>query len=103
MTEIKLGMKGKILKGQHSPRGEVMIEDDTKGSTGGYYIYIWPNDGTKWSDSNEEMMYDDWFLSLDEVKQQIEYEGWEIKWPSNHTKNPSENEKNNHEEMGSRK
>ena len=39
MTEIKLGMKGKILKGQHSPRGEVMIEDDTK-STGGYYIYI---------------------------------------------------------------
>ena len=101
MVEIKLGIKGKITKGEYSPHGEIMIEDDTKGSTGGYYIYYWPNDGTKWPDSNEEMMYDDWFLSLDEVKQQIEYEGLEIKWHSNHTKNPIENERNNHEEKGS--
>ena len=92
MTEIKLGMKGKILKGQHSPRGEIMIESAASSGRKGYYIYKWP-------DSNEEMMYDSWFLSLDEIKQQIEYEGWEIKWPSNHTKNPIENEENNHGEM----
>ena len=88
MTEIKIGAKGKILKGPYSPNGEIMITDDTKGSTGGYYIFTWPNDGTKWPDSNKEMVYDDWFESLDEVKRQIEYEGWEIKWKANHTKNP---------------
>lgn len=101
MTEIKLGIKGKILKGQYSPRGEIMIEDDTNGSTGGYYIFTWPNDGTKWPDSNEAMVYDSWFESLDKVRQQIEYEELEIKWPSSHTKNPNKNEKNNHDETGS--
>jgi hypothetical protein len=35
------------------------------------------------ADSNEEV--DSWFESLDKVKQQIEYEGLEIKWPSHHT------------------
>ena len=82
MTEIKIGIKGRILKGKYSPKGEIMIEDDTKGSTGGYYIYYWPNDGTKWPNSNIEMVYDDWFESLDQVKQQIEYEELEIKWVS---------------------
>ena len=60
-------------------------------STGGYYIYKWPNDGTKWPNSNIEMVYDSWFESLDKVKQQIEYEGWIIKWPASNTKNSGEN------------
>ena len=98
MTEIIIGVKGKILKGPYSPNGEIMITDDTNGSTGGYYIFTWPNDGTKWPDSNEAMVYDSWFESLDKVRQQIEYEELEIKWPSSHTKNPNKNEKNNHEE-----
>ena len=62
--------------------------------------FTWPNDGTKWPDSNEAMVYDSWFESLDKVRQQIEYEELEIKWPSSHTKNPNKNEKNNHEETG---
>ena len=100
-TEVKLGMKGKTLKGEYSPHGEIMIESAASDGRKGYYIFAWPNDGTKWPDSNEEMVYDDWFLSLDEVKQQIEYEGLEIKWPANHTTNPNEKGKNNHEEKSS--
>lgn len=101
MVEIKLGVKGKIIKGEYSPHGEIMIESAASDGRKGYYIYYWPNDGTKWPNSNIEMVYDDWFLSLEEVKQQIEYERLEIKWPATHTKNPNENQENNQEETDS--
>lgn len=74
MSEIQLGVKGKIL----NTNEQIMIEDDTKGKTGGYYIYIWPQKRK----SNEMEVYDSWFESLDKVKQQIKYEGWKIKWAS---------------------
>jgi hypothetical protein len=73
MTEIQIGIKGRILKGQHSPKSEIMIESAANDGRSGYYIYKWPNDGTKWPNSNIEMVYDSWFESLDKVKQQIEY------------------------------
>ena len=37
---IKFDIKGKILEGEYAPNGEILLEDDTNGSTGGYYIYI---------------------------------------------------------------
>ena len=77
---IKVGIKGKIVKGTHSPNGELLVEDDTDGSTGGYYIYIWPNDGTKWPGTDKDMIYDIWSEDWSWVEGQFEYEGWEVEW-----------------------
>ena len=43
MSKIQLGVKGKIL----NTNEQIMIEDDTKGSTGGYYIYMVSKKETK--------------------------------------------------------
>jgi len=67
MFEIQLGIKGIILNANK----QIMIEDDTKGSTGGYYIYTWEHDKI----SGEIKGYDDWHETLDKVKQQIKYQG----------------------------
>lgn len=76
---IKFNCRGRILKGEYSPNGEITLEDDTE-ETGGYYIYIWPNDGTKWPESNDDMVYDCWFESLDRVKNHFKNRNWEIEW-----------------------
>jgi|APCry1669188879_1035177.scaffolds.fasta_scaffold125753_2 hypothetical protein len=76
---IKLGIKGKILKGIYSPNGEVLIEDDTA-NTGGYYIYIWPKDGSCWPDTDKEMLYDDWLENYDQVVNSVKRRGWVIEW-----------------------
>ena len=81
---IKIGKRGHIIKGEYSPKGEIMIVDDTA-KTGGYYIYIWPNNGEKWSDSNQEMIYDLWYENFDKVKRHFESEKWKIKWQNNST------------------
>jgi hypothetical protein len=82
MIMIKFGVKGKIIKGDYSNHGELLLEDDTNGRTGGYYIYIWPNDGTKWPESQDDMVYDIWV-----EKEKIlfsyfkEFGGeWEVEW-----------------------
>ena len=38
MTEIKLGVKGKITKGEYSPHGEIMIESAASDGRKGYYM-----------------------------------------------------------------
>ena len=79
---IKYGVKGRILEGEYSPRGEILIEDDRDGSTGGYYIYIWPNDGTKWTDSNDDMVYDIWVEKEKILFSYFKECGgeWEVEW-----------------------
>jgi hypothetical protein len=78
---IKIGVQGIIIKGAYSPNGKLRVEDDTEGSTGGYYIYIWPNDGTKWPGTDKDMVYDIWLENWDCVESQFKHEMWEIFWP----------------------
>jgi hypothetical protein len=84
---IKIDIKGKIIKGQYAPLGELIVKDDTKGKTGGYYIFVWPNDGTKWPNSNDDMVYDIWLEDYECLKSQFEYEGWKIEWYDEDKKN----------------
>ncbi len=77
---IKFDVKGKILEGKDSPNGEILLEDDTNGSTGGYYIYIWPKDGSCWPDSDKEMFYDSWFENYDRMIEHIKDHNWVIDW-----------------------
>lgn len=77
---IKIGIKGKIIKGTYAPNGELLVEDDTAGSTGGYYIYMWPNDGTKWTGSDDDMIYDMWLEDWQQVESQFKHAEWEIEW-----------------------
>ncbi|MEK6733624.1 MAG: hypothetical protein AABY27_00760 [Pseudomonadota bacterium] len=76
---IKFNIKGKILKGDYSPNGEILIEENSD-SPGTYYIYIWPKDGTCWPNSEKEMLYDDWLENYERLLENIEDRNWEIDW-----------------------
>ncbi|WP_339040179.1 hypothetical protein [Candidatus Lariskella endosymbiont of Hedychridium roseum] len=74
---MKVGYIGKIISGDYSPYGEILIKDDTAES-GGYYIYIWPKDGTKWPNSKHEIMYDVWLEDCSKIQQYFSYRKWVI-------------------------
>ena len=76
---IKFGVKGKILKGDFSPNGEILIEDDTE-DTGGYYVFTWPKDGSCWPDSDKEMLYDLWFENYDRLMKYMNSKNRVIAW-----------------------
>jgi hypothetical protein len=84
---IKIGIKGKIIKGSHSPNGELIVEKGGSDNYGDYYIYIWPNDGTKWTDTDEDMIYDLWLENWEWVEGQFKREGWEVEWYDEEKKN----------------
>jgi hypothetical protein len=77
---IKVGIKGKIIKGVYSPKGELVVEDNNTEDTSGYYIYVWPNDNSKWPGTDKDMVYDTWLENWNCVESQFKYEGWEIEW-----------------------
>ncbi len=78
---IKTEIKGKIIQGTYSPNGEVMVVEGTdKKGLSYYYIYIWPNDGTKWPDTDKDMIYDYWLESWHLVESFFEDWEWEVEW-----------------------
>lgn len=56
-----------------------MVEDDTD-ETGGYYVYIWPNDGTKWRGTEDDIAYDCWFENYQRLESNFKFRNWEIEW-----------------------
>jgi hypothetical protein len=83
---LKIGIKGRIKNGEYASSGEVLIERAEDVKEGSYYIYIWPNDGTKWPDSDTDMVYDYWLEDLKGVEAQLKFLGFEIQW---YDENPS--------------
>ncbi len=62
---FKIGKWGKILDGEYA-NWYLMIDDDTKGSTGGFYIYTVKDI----NDENSEG-YDGWVENEHQLKQHI--------------------------------
>src|SRR5687768_15021016 len=77
---IKVGIKGRVLKGRGAPLTEVLVEKSKESRVGAYYIYIWPNDGTKWLGTDKDMVYDDWLQDWECVEDFFKDEGWEVEW-----------------------
>jgi hypothetical protein len=77
---IKIGVKGKINKGKYAPNGEVLLKGADEVRPGSFYLYVWPNDGTKWPESEEEMVYDNWMEDWSWVEEHFKNRKWEIQW-----------------------
>jgi len=75
MTNIPLGVRGKVLNGTH-PNTMIRMDDDTK-NTGGFLIYQW------WDGSNgpnELGAFDDWVESRASLEQYFANTGWSVEW-----------------------
>jgi len=70
--QVLVGKWGKIIAGKQAG-WYVLVEDDTDGSTGGFYVFISPVTSGKNG-------FDDWFEKLDGVQRQFQFNGWEIQW-----------------------
>jgi hypothetical protein len=80
---LKIGVKGKLIKGLYAPLGEILIEEDKDNFDKEkcyYYIYIWPNDGTKWPGTDKDMVYDYWIEDLKGVEAQLKFLNAEVEW-----------------------
>lgn len=71
---FQIGKWGRILNGEN-PNWYLKIEDDTKGSTGGFYIYTVKNP----NDENSED-YDDWAENEESLKNYMNYIKLQIEW-----------------------
>lgn len=77
---IRIGVKGRITKGLYSPKGELIVEKAADDNFGDYYIYVWPNDGNKWPETDKDMVYDTWLEDWDWVESYFKHRHWEVEW-----------------------
>jgi hypothetical protein len=68
MVDVKFNIKGRITIGSDANKS-IIVQDDTQGSTGGYYIYT-TDDLVK-----DSPIYDDWYETIEPVKKFIEEYG----------------------------
>jgi hypothetical protein len=71
---FEIGKWGKITNGQYAD-WYLMIEDDTNGSTGGFYIYTVKNPKVKDSEG-----YDDWVENEEALKNYISHINFQVDW-----------------------
>lgn len=71
---FKIGKWGKILDGKYKD-WYLMIDDDTKGSIGGFYIYT-----VKDPKDNDSEGYDCWVENIIELERHIENLKFKIYW-----------------------
>ena len=74
---FEIGKWGKILDGQYSD-WYLMVDDDTDGSTGGFYIYTVKNPNDKTSEG-----YDDWVENEETLKRYMNNIKFQIDWTCN--------------------
>jgi hypothetical protein len=73
-SEVLIGRWGKIIAGQHAG-WYVLVEDDTAGSTGGFYIYRCSEPDMKAPEG-----FDDWLEKKEKITPFFEFAGWKIEW-----------------------
>jgi hypothetical protein len=69
-----IGKWGKVLDGKYAD-WFLMIEDDTNGSTGGFYIYT-----VKDTNSKSGEGYDDWVENEEALKRYMDIIRFQIDW-----------------------
>jgi len=75
MSKIPIGVRGRVLNGQH-PNMKIRVDDDVE-DTGGFLIYQW------WDGSNgpnEHGAFDDWVESRASLERYIANVGWTVEW-----------------------
>ena len=71
---FEIGKWGRILDGEYAG-WFLMIDDDTGGSTGGFYIYTVKNPNDKNSEG-----YDDWVENREALERYVENITFQIDW-----------------------
>lgn len=71
--EILIGKWGKIVAGENVG-WYVLVEDDTTGSTGGFYIFRSPQ-------VSKDSCFDDWVETKDGVCKFFQFARWQVEWP----------------------
>ena len=69
--DIRIGVQGHILAGEHAG-WMVEVVDDSSGSTGGVYIFVFDPSGREG--------FDGWVEGLADVPQYFAEAGWSIRW-----------------------
>jgi len=73
-SEILIGRWGKIVAGENVG-WYVLVEDDTAGSTGGFYIYRCSQPSMKAPEG-----FDDWVEKKEQIAPFFGFGKWEIEW-----------------------
>jgi hypothetical protein len=71
-SEILIGRWGKIVAGENVGF-YVLVQDDTTGSTGGFYIFRGPR-------ASLDSCWDNWVEKRDGVDQFFRFAGWQVEW-----------------------
>lgn len=71
---FKIGKWGRISEGKYA-NWYLMIEDDTDGSTGGFYIYTVKNPKVEFSEG-----YDNWVENEETLKSYMRENNFQIDW-----------------------
>ena len=71
MTEIRIGVVGKILKGDDAGSFIKVVDDST--NTGGYLVFTS-------SDTSFRESYDDWVENLNKLESYFAESRWTIQW-----------------------
>ncbi len=74
MQDIKTGINGRIEEGEYQG-WYVRIEDDTQGSTGGFYVLIFQS-----LDPNDHVGYDERYEFFSDIPVLFEERAWKIQW-----------------------
>ena len=70
--KILIGKWGKIIAGDEIGR-YVFVEDDSTGSTGGFYVFTSPEPSLKKG-------FDDWVKDINDLEKYFGEAGWQIQW-----------------------